>query len=291
MRTLFGTSAHHLSELRQRIEPALREQAESLDLPEAKGRLLLRLARLRAALAAFFARFRRGSTTADPARKKRPVRLRMQRSTLPGIGVAGEEEPVEHSRGARMLAVAVAVIGVGLGAYALAPRSPAEEIALPARIASAELTAPANAEAPVDDAVALDIEPPPAKVEGKKKKKEAAKALAAAESAAEATSVPAVPPFGEPEVPNGRVFTLRMNGPVTALEGEAFENGFTVKVPGRTPVDPARPIASAHRAVQRALFMNHGKYAELTIEFLPGLTPRYQVRAKGDAIEITLERL
>jgi hypothetical protein len=152
------------------------------------------------------------------------------------------------------------------------------------------------APAAADEALAVDIEPAtaPPKAEKKKLKEPPVvtvdgRGSSAREQNKEVPDPPA--PFGESEVPNGRVFTLRMNGPITALEGQAFENGFTVKIPGRSPIDPARPIASAHRAVKRALFMSQGKFAELTIEFLPGFTPLYQVRAKGDALEITLERL
>jgi hypothetical protein len=280
-RALFHKQAEHFAELRQKLEPALREQAESLDLPEAKSRALEFFTRLKLFFAALLARLKRTRgerEDAPPVETKKKMRLRMQRSTLPGIGSAPDEEPTESSRGMRMMAAAVALAGVGLAAYALAPTAPADQIELPARIANAAPGPIANED------VALEIEPP---VEPVKK----AAAPAKKEAVKEAAPVAEPPPFGEADVPNGRVFTLRMNGPITGLEGQAFENGFTVKVPGRNPIDPARPIASAHRAVKRALFMNQGKYAELTIEFLPGFSPRYQVRAKGDTLEITLERL
>lgn len=97
--------------------------------------------------------------------------------------------------------------------------------------------------------------------------------------------------FGEASVPNGRVFTLRMSGPVKSLEGEAREDGFSVRIPGRLALDRASPIATSHRAVARALILNRGEYAELTLEFLPGMRPKYQVVAKESSIEVTLERL
>jgi PilZ domain len=290
-RSQLRSQADNISELRQRIEPALREQAESLDLPEAKHRMLAWFARLNLFVRTLFARSKRQRETeaAEPG-KKRKVPLRRQRTTLPGVVVPPEDEAVtETARSTLAFAGLLALAGMGLAAYVLVPRAPADRIELPARIATAQEPPKASASAPPDDALALDIEPAPAapKSEGKKKKKEP---LAAAAPVAEARA-PTPAPFGELEVPNGRVFSLRMNGPITSLEGVAFENGFTVKVPGRNPIDPARPIASAHRAVKRALFMNQGKYAELTIEFLPGFAPHYQVRAKGDALEITLERL
>jgi hypothetical protein len=97
--------------------------------------------------------------------------------------------------------------------------------------------------------------------------------------------------FGETNVPNGRVFVLRMSGPVKSLEGEPREDGFSVRIPGRLALDRASPIATSHRAVARALILNRGEYAELTVEFLPGMRPKYQVAAKDSTLEITLERL
>jgi hypothetical protein len=285
-RALFKKQAEQLAELRQRIEPVLREQADSLDLPEAKSRALAFFARMFRFVSALFRRSERQRETDEaPVQGRKRVRLRQQRATLPGIAPAGDEEPVESARGTRMIAVAVGLAGIGLAAYVLAPSTPSDQVELPERIANAEslvAVAPANA----DESLAVEIEPatPPPKPEKKRAREPVTPVVTK-----DAPEPPA--PFGEAEVPNGRVFTLRMNGPITALEGQAFENGFTVKIPGRSPVDPARPIASAHRAVKRALFMPQGKSAELTIEFLPGFSPRYQVRARGDTLEIELERL
>jgi hypothetical protein len=97
--------------------------------------------------------------------------------------------------------------------------------------------------------------------------------------------------FGEASVPNGRTFVLRMSGPVTGLEGEKRDDGFSVRIPGRLALDRASPIATSHRAVARALILNRGEYAELTVEFLPGMRPKYQVAGKDNTLEVTLERL
>jgi hypothetical protein len=87
------------------------------------------------------------------------------------------------------------------------------------------------------------------------------------------------------------VFVLRMSGPVKGLEGDAREDGFSVRVPGRLALDRASPIATSHRAVARALILNRGEYSELTVEFLPGMRPKYQVVGKDNTLEVTLERL
>jgi hypothetical protein len=96
---------------------------------------------------------------------------------------------------------------------------------------------------------------------------------------------------GEPQVPNGRSFVLRMSGPVQSIEGEGRLDGFSVRIPGRLALDRASPIATSHRAVARALILNRGDYAELTVDFLPGMRPKYQILGKGNAIEVTIERM
>jgi hypothetical protein len=120
-----------------------------------------------------------------------------------------------------------------------------------------------------------------------------AKAATASEPARAEAPEPASmsPRFGEATVPNGRIFVLRMSGPVKSLEGDSREDGFSVRIPGRLALDRASPIATSHRAVARALILNRGEYAELTVEFLPGMRPKYQVAAKDSSIEVTLERL
>jgi hypothetical protein len=97
-------------------------------------------------------------------------------------------------------------------------------------------------------------------------------------------------PFGDAEVPNGRVFVLRMNGPVERIEGEVRELGFKVRVPRRLSLDRASPIAQSHPSVARAMILNRGGYAELSLDFLPGQAPRYQVVGKGNTLEVTIER-
>jgi hypothetical protein len=91
-------------------------------------------------------------------------------------------------------------------------------------------------------------------------------------------------------VSNGRTFVLRMSGPVQELEGDQRPDGFTVRVPGRLALDRASPIATSHRAVARAMILNRGDYAELTVDFLPGMAPKYRVIGKDNTIEVTLER-
>ncbi|MDB4972508.1 MAG: repeat protein [Myxococcaceae bacterium] len=298
LRALFRGPVARLHGLRERIEPTLREQAEYFDLPDAKSRFLLQLARLRTLLLQSWSKVRR-STARSGTRS--PRTLRHQRSTLLGLGPAGETERSEPSKRARSIAIAFAVLGVALGVYALAPRSGADRIKLPERVQGQNEPAAAEPTLVQDDELDLGDEPAPAldPVPEPKRKRDRAAARAAAidptaldaPSAAAPTPPALSAPFGEVDVPNGRVFTLRMNGPVQLVEGEARENGITVRIPGRQALDRASPIATSHSAVQRAMILNRGGFAELTIDFVPGMTPKYQVRGKDNTLEVTLERL
>lgn len=240
-----------------KLEPVLAEQARALELPDVKTRLLLHVARARG-LALRYWKQRR----ARPVRRKAP--LRMQRTTLPGVGPLETARPASSQR-LRVTAIVLAVLGAGLGAYALAPRTGADRITLPEPVAAVAEAAPAATQEPAGEAK-------PAQVED------------------ESSAAPSAP-FGDVEVPNGRVFVLRMNGSVASFEGEAQELGFKVRVPGRRSLDRAAPLVDAHPAIARALILNRGGYSELTVDFKPGLKPRYRVVGKGDTLELTIERL
>ncbi|MDB4991282.1 MAG: repeat protein, partial [Myxococcaceae bacterium] len=290
LRALFRAPVARLQGLRQRLEPALREQAEYFDLPDAKTRFLLQLARLRALLLQSWSKVQRSTGRAGP---RAPRALRVQRSTLLGLGPA-DSERAEPARRVRAAAIAFAVLGVGLCVYALAPRSSADRIKLPERVQGQTEPPPAEQSELSDDELDLKDEPVELEVAPKRKRgaaRDPAVAAAAAVIAAEAAKPVLSAPFGEADIPNGRVFTLRMNGPVHIVEGEVRDNGITVRVPGRQALDRASPIASSHSAVQRAMILNRGGFAELTIDFVPGTAPHYQVRGKDNTLEVTLERL
>jgi hypothetical protein len=266
------------------------------------SRFLVSLARVRAALAGGFVRLWKGL---QKRRTTAPV-PRVQRSAAAARPQHRAEPVVAPPRNRRWLTVSLAAVGVGLGVYALAPRSGADRLRVPRaepgllRTQAAEpslapapevspFTASAGAApAPVVEARASAHEPIEAR-----EPKTADKPAPALEPARSEALEPAVtsPRFGESNVPNGRIFVLRMSGPVKSLEGESREDGFSVRIPGRLALDRASPIATSHRAVARALILNRGEYAELTVEFLPGMRPKYQVAAKDSSIEVTLERL
>jgi hypothetical protein len=95
--------------------------------------------------------------------------------------------------------------------------------------------------------------------------------------------------FGAAEVPHPRRFALRMSKRITGLQGAADVGGFSVSVLGALSLDRAAPISSAHRAVTRAMIMNKGDRAELSIRFADGKQPAYQVSAEGSTLYVLIE--
>jgi hypothetical protein len=220
---------------------------------------------------------------------------RVQRSQAPREqGTRAEPQkqqaPRPNARNRRVYAVGLAVVGVALGVYALAPRSGADRIRVPRD--NVRPTPQLMVDTPLPEPVALAAvqEPAATPVPAASAVAQPSMPVAAAEPAAAAAPASEALAFGAPEVSNGRTFVLRMSGPVLEVEGETRADGFTVRVPGRLALDRASPIATSHRAVARAMILNRGDYAELTVDFLPGMAPKYRVIGKDNTIEVTLER-
>lgn len=121
----------------------------------------------------------------------------------------------------------------------------------------------------------------------------------ASESPETATAAPTEEPlpaptgrmaFGAADVPHGRSTTLTMTLPITSVEGEATDTGFTVNLPGVNSLSRAAPIAAANPSVERAAILNSGDHAVLTVRFVPGRTPAYRVEARGSDLIVTIGR-
>lgn len=96
--------------------------------------------------------------------------------------------------------------------------------------------------------------------------------------------------FGAADVPHGRSTTLTMTLPITSVEGEATDSGFTVNLPGVNSLSRAAPIAAANPSVERAAILNSGDHAVLTVRFVPGRTPPYRIEARGSDLIVTIGR-
>jgi len=116
-----------------------------------------------------------------------------------------------------------------------------------------------------------------------------------AAAAAAATSTEAKPAagrklrFGAAQVPGGRQFALRMSGKIAGLSGSAEKGGFSVVIAGALSLDRAGPISSALKGVSRAMIINRGDHAELSISFVDGKQPQYQVTADGSTLYVTIQ--
>lgn len=97
--------------------------------------------------------------------------------------------------------------------------------------------------------------------------------------------------FGAAEVPRGRRFSLRMSAPVQGLQGTSDAGGFSVALAGCLSLDRAGPISASIKAVERAMIINRGDRAELSIRFANGKRPAYQVTAEGSMVYLLIEDL
>lgn len=97
-----------------------------------------------------------------------------------------------------------------------------------------------------------------------------------------------VAPFGNPNVNHGNVLRLKMDGPIDRINGASEPTGFLVSIPGHKSVEPAGPLAARDARIASIKVSNDQGGAELSVAFKDGV-PQYQVRAKGDTLEIVLQ--
>jgi len=96
-----------------------------------------------------------------------------------------------------------------------------------------------------------------------------------------------VTPFGNGAVGHANVLHLKMDGVIEKIEGATTPTGFTVVIPDRRSLEAAAPLASRDSRIAAIRITNEAHGAELAVSFKDGV-PNYQVRAKGDSLEILL---
>jgi hypothetical protein len=111
---------------------------------------------------------------------------------------------------------------------------------------------------------------------------------AAAKPAPPAKLIASATTFGHKQVPNPKRFVLRMNGPVSAVQGSADATGFNVVIPGSRAVMRAAPIAEGNPNVAHAMIVNHGDGSQLSVHFAPGKSPAFRVSAQGNTLEVLI---
>jgi hypothetical protein len=96
-----------------------------------------------------------------------------------------------------------------------------------------------------------------------------------------------VTPFGNGPVGHANILHLKMDGPIEKIEGATTPTGFTVVIPDRRSLEAAGPLAGRDSRIAGIRVTNEGSGAELALNFRDGV-PNYQVRARGDTLEIAL---
>lgn len=96
-----------------------------------------------------------------------------------------------------------------------------------------------------------------------------------------------VTPFGNGAVTHGNVLRIKMDGVIEKIEGASLPTGFTVAIPNRRSLEAAAPLAARDSRIGSIRVANEAHGAELTVMFKDGV-PNYQVRAKGDTLELVL---
>jgi hypothetical protein len=96
-----------------------------------------------------------------------------------------------------------------------------------------------------------------------------------------------VEPFGNGPVGHPNVIKIKMDGAIGALQGAAQPTGFTVVIPDRRSLEAGAPLAARDPRIASIDMNNAPTGAELTVTFKDGV-PNYQVRAKGDVLELAL---
>ena len=96
-----------------------------------------------------------------------------------------------------------------------------------------------------------------------------------------------VTPFGNGAVGHANVLHLKMDGVIEKIEGATTPTGFSVVIPDRRSLEAAAPLAARDSRIASIRVTNEANGAELAVTFKDGV-PNYQVRAKGDSLEILL---
>jgi hypothetical protein len=96
-----------------------------------------------------------------------------------------------------------------------------------------------------------------------------------------------VAPFGNGPIAHGNLLHIKMDGAIEKIEGASTPTGFTVVIPNRRSLEAAAPLAARDGRIASMRVTNEAHGAELAVTFKDGV-PNYQVRAKGDTLEVVL---
>lgn len=96
-------------------------------------------------------------------------------------------------------------------------------------------------------------------------------------------------PFVNGRVTHPKVIRIKMDGPIENIQGSPQPSGFAVSIPGRRSLDGSGGLAGKDSRIERVKLNGDAAGTELSMTFKDGV-PNYQVRARGDVLEIALEQ-
>ncbi|WP_437878186.1 PilZ domain-containing protein [Sorangium sp. So ce513] len=95
--------------------------------------------------------------------------------------------------------------------------------------------------------------------------------------------------WGRGTVRNPVVLQLKMDGPISELDGAAGAMGFTVSLPDRRALSSGSGLARKDKRIASVRVVNTPHGAEITLQFKDGV-PAYRAKARGDRLEIAIGR-
>jgi hypothetical protein len=193
----------------------------------------------------------------------------------------------------RRLAVAAAVLVAGVLVFAavhkpgpVAQAAPPADSQTSAAAAGAPAALPAASVATVLPATSSSLNPAPPAVAPPMADDTPPPPAATDDSRSHRKPVK-VTPFGNGAVGHANVLHLKMDGVIEKIEGATTPTGFSVVIPDRRSLEAAAPLAARDSRIAAIRITNEASGAELAVSFKDGV-PNYQVRAKGDSLEILL---
>jgi len=225
---------------------------------------------------------RRMTATVATEKTRRTLRPQGASRDISGENEDGAMEEIDSKKVALRRKIAVgAGVGVALLLGVLAFKKPAHHAPIASAPAPelAPSSAPMTAPAP---ATSITAEVPAVAA--------AAPSGAPASLVGESTGVDAKGnpnPFGTTTVKKGTKMVLKLDGPASEIKGMNMPNGFVVTIPNRKSLEAAGPLAAKDPRIGSAKVVNQPGGAELTIAFKDS-PPAFQVKAKGDTLEIVL---
>jgi hypothetical protein len=94
--------------------------------------------------------------------------------------------------------------------------------------------------------------------------------------------------WGTGDVKNPSTLRIKMDGPLSGIQGQDVDGGFAITVPGRKSTASAAGLARKDKRIETVDIVNKEDGAVVTVKFRGGEIPVFQAQAKGDRLEIAI---